>query len=336
MDFEEVLKAVNTAVFASEGRHLTQVEEDVLRGAWLDLTYPEIAKTSSYSLNYLKQDVGPNLWKLLSRVLGEEVGKSNFRSFMERYFLKQVPISVEPEMIKLQAREPRTASQGLSSMLNRIDKACFEAAGAISGDNNKQVLLNAYVQMMNKHLTIFSRNISEINKGIVEISGQQRLELNIQLLKQLLEKLEREDKDPEKSSLYAVSYGDIHRWWETSLAQEFRDLNGELAKYIHVERIFILPDREAEENMKITMDWHRYLGIDVYSLIGDDPEIRVSFLVCDNLFTNLINISRNGEELDGYISVNNRDIARNLNRYKAIKKLYGNKLRKVELGDEEG
>ncbi len=188
---------------------------------------------------------------------------------------------------------------------------------------------------MNKHLSIFSRNISEINKGSVEISGQQRLEVKNQLLKQLLEKLERQDKNQEKPSLYAVSYGDIHRWWETSLAQEFRDLNGELAKYIHVERIFILPDKEAEENMKITMNWHRYLGIDVYCLIGDDPEIRVSFLVCENSFTNLVNISRNGEELDGYISVNSRDIARNLNRFKAIKKLYGSKLRKIEIGDEE-
>lgn len=334
MDFEEVFKAVNAAVFASQGRHLSQVEEDVLRGAWLDLTYPEIAKTSSYSLNYLKQDVGPNLWKLLSRVMGEDVGKSNFRSFIERHFLKQLPISEYPETIKLQDREPKTACQVLSSILNRIDKACFEAAIAISGDGNKTVLLNAYVQMMNKSLTVFSRNISEIDKGIVEISGQQRLELNIQLLKQLLEKLERDEKEREKFSLYAVSYGDIHRWWETSLAQEFRDLNGELAKYIHVERIFILPDKEAEQNMKITMDWHRHLGIDVYSLLGDDPEIRVSFLVGENLFTNLINISRNGEELDGYISVNSRDIARNLNRFKAIKKLYGSKLRKVELGED--
>jgi hypothetical protein len=45
VDFKVVLQAVNTVVLASEGRDLSQVEEDVLRGAWEGLTYPELAKT---------------------------------------------------------------------------------------------------------------------------------------------------------------------------------------------------------------------------------------------------------------------------------------------------
>ena len=52
--------------------------------AWQGETYEEMAETSRYSLNYLKQDVGPKVWRLLSKVLGEKVGKANFRLVIER------------------------------------------------------------------------------------------------------------------------------------------------------------------------------------------------------------------------------------------------------------
>ncbi|MHC5780096.1 MAG: hypothetical protein ACYTXP_41080, partial [Nostoc sp.] len=40
---------------------------------------------------YLKHDIGPKLWKLLSQVLEEKVSKTNFRMAIERQFhLKNV------------------------------------------------------------------------------------------------------------------------------------------------------------------------------------------------------------------------------------------------------
>jgi len=135
----------------------------------------------------------------------------------------------------------------------------------------------------------------------------------------------------DRPALYAVSYGDIHRWWETALAQEFRDLNGELAKHIHVERLFILPHQDAVENMQTTMQWHRHLNIDVYVLVSDDPELRASFMVCEQLFTHLVHISRSGEEVEGYLSVDDRNIARNLQRFEIIKKIYHAQLKKIDL-----
>ncbi|WP_250123831.1 hypothetical protein [Chroococcidiopsis sp. CCMEE 29] len=43
----------------------------VLQGAWQGQTYEEIAEAYGYSASYLKQGVGPKLWKLLSHALGE-------------------------------------------------------------------------------------------------------------------------------------------------------------------------------------------------------------------------------------------------------------------------
>ena len=84
MNLEEVTEALDAAVFAKTGRHLSQVETVLLQGAYQGKTYEQMAETCQYSLTYLKQAAGPKLWKLLSEVLGEEVSKTNFRAVIER------------------------------------------------------------------------------------------------------------------------------------------------------------------------------------------------------------------------------------------------------------
>ncbi len=87
MDFEEVLKVLDNAVFVRTQRRFRDVEWYVLWGAYRNQTYDEMAKASKYrySPSYLKQTVGPKLWELLSSVLGEKVSKTNFRAALERY-----------------------------------------------------------------------------------------------------------------------------------------------------------------------------------------------------------------------------------------------------------
>jgi WD40 repeat protein len=76
---------VNALVLSQKGRFLTQVELTLLEGVWQEATYEIIAKTSGeYSVNYLKRDVGPKLWRLLSETLKEKVSKTNFREVIER------------------------------------------------------------------------------------------------------------------------------------------------------------------------------------------------------------------------------------------------------------
>jgi len=92
MDCEEALAVVDAAVFAVASRHLSEPEVRILQGAWQGQTYEQMAEASQYRTNYLMRDVGPKLWKLLTEVLGEEIGKTNFRVVMERQrSLGQVP-----------------------------------------------------------------------------------------------------------------------------------------------------------------------------------------------------------------------------------------------------
>ncbi|HIK11267.1 MAG TPA: AAA-like domain-containing protein [Oscillatoriaceae cyanobacterium M33_DOE_052] len=84
LSFEDAIEVADAAVFASKGRHLTDVEMIILRGSWQNQTYPEMAENSDYAANYLQRTAGPKLWVLLSEVLGEEVKKTNFRTALER------------------------------------------------------------------------------------------------------------------------------------------------------------------------------------------------------------------------------------------------------------
>ncbi|NEU76206.1 hypothetical protein PI95_027690 [Hassallia byssoidea VB512170] len=90
MDFEEAFKVVDTAVFAKRKRHLKDIEVAILRGSWKGHKYHEIAEAYGYTADYLKQDIGPKLWQLLSEVLGEKVSKTNFQVALERQLTPDV------------------------------------------------------------------------------------------------------------------------------------------------------------------------------------------------------------------------------------------------------
>jgi hypothetical protein len=85
MNFAKAFELVDSAVFATVGRHLNDPEVTVLRGAWEGLTYDQMAESSQYTINYLMRDVGPKLWKILSECFKEEVSKTNFRAALERH-----------------------------------------------------------------------------------------------------------------------------------------------------------------------------------------------------------------------------------------------------------
>ena len=83
MDVEEVLEFADRLVFAMTGKHLDSLQQAILRGAWDNQKYRQIAQRLHRSEKYVKE-VGFKLWHLLSGILGEEVNKSNFRAALER------------------------------------------------------------------------------------------------------------------------------------------------------------------------------------------------------------------------------------------------------------
>ena len=89
MNLDLVLQEIDKRVFSKTNRHLKEVESIVLQGAWQGKTYEQMEETCQYSLSYLKQAAGPRLWKLLSEVLQENIGKTNFRVVLERQWDRQ-------------------------------------------------------------------------------------------------------------------------------------------------------------------------------------------------------------------------------------------------------
>lgn len=86
LTFEEVLRVANDLMFAEKGRYLSDPEIIVMKGAWNDKDYEEIASNSRYSLNYLQRTVAPQLWDIFSEVIGNgaRVGKKRLRYFLEQ------------------------------------------------------------------------------------------------------------------------------------------------------------------------------------------------------------------------------------------------------------
>lgn len=86
MDVQQALDFVDTLVFEKKGKRLTDLQRLLLHSSWSEphLRYHDIAQNYGYSVSYLKQDIGPKLWQLLSEVCGEKVSKTNFRSALIR------------------------------------------------------------------------------------------------------------------------------------------------------------------------------------------------------------------------------------------------------------
>ena len=83
MNYNKFVEQVDKLYFAELGKHLSEAELIVLRGTLTRKTYEEM-QTSQYSANYLKGDIGPNLWKTLSRATRERIGKKNCQAVLAR------------------------------------------------------------------------------------------------------------------------------------------------------------------------------------------------------------------------------------------------------------
>ncbi|MEO1133083.1 MAG: NB-ARC domain-containing protein, partial [Cyanobacteria bacterium J06639_1] len=90
MDWDAALVITDEVFHQAHGRHLTSVEVAILQGAWERQTYERIADAARYSPTYLKQDVGPKLWKSLATAFDEKVSKPTFRAIVERRFSTSV------------------------------------------------------------------------------------------------------------------------------------------------------------------------------------------------------------------------------------------------------
>jgi hypothetical protein len=84
INFTEASQIADQVVFEQTGKHLTDLEITIFRGAWQNQTYEEMAINTDYTASYLHRIVGQKLWERLSEALGEKVSKKNFKTALER------------------------------------------------------------------------------------------------------------------------------------------------------------------------------------------------------------------------------------------------------------
>ncbi|WP_310487941.1 hypothetical protein [Chamaesiphon sp. VAR_69_metabat_338] len=104
MNAQQAVRFIDRLLDRAQHRKLNDLESAIVLQIWEYNTYKSIAELLSYETDYIKQ-VAARLWKLLSKLLGENICKGNIRSALERY---QASITViadyEPIAIELDDR----------------------------------------------------------------------------------------------------------------------------------------------------------------------------------------------------------------------------------------
>lgn len=121
MEFEDIARLVNQVALERKGRPLKDVERLVFKGAWENQTYSSMAQQAvGYSEDYLKKDVGPKLWHLLSELVGADyqdvkITKRNIQNVLQTWAgqFSQVwadleEVITEPALVSPPLEEPRS------------------------------------------------------------------------------------------------------------------------------------------------------------------------------------------------------------------------------------
>ncbi|TAG94914.1 MAG: ATP-binding protein [Oscillatoriales cyanobacterium] len=87
MNVTEVLQCADQLVFTKTGKHLDDVQKAVVTGVYQGKTYDEIADDCKRSESRVR-NVGRQLWQILSKQLGEDINKHNFRSTFHRLHIQ--------------------------------------------------------------------------------------------------------------------------------------------------------------------------------------------------------------------------------------------------------
>jgi len=83
MVFEEALEFVEFTLKTKTGKKLSDPEKQILKAAWDNKTYNDIADSLYLSVGYIK-DLAALLWQRISETIGTKVTKSNFRYLLEK------------------------------------------------------------------------------------------------------------------------------------------------------------------------------------------------------------------------------------------------------------
>ncbi|MEM8505285.1 MAG: AAA-like domain-containing protein [Cyanobacteria bacterium P01_D01_bin.1] len=119
----------------STGKHLSDVESQVLQGSWDGKSYGAIAEDLGYTLEYINSDVGYGLWTKLSKATGEKLTKRSFRGALERQWhdrfsqTDRIPTLTSDTTLSISSPVANSALPTQPYYIDRppTEQRCFEA-----------------------------------------------------------------------------------------------------------------------------------------------------------------------------------------------------------------
>lgn len=90
MNLDVLIELLNSNLIDSRNRPLNGPETMILRGIWQYRTYKQIAMEGDYSPIYFTNVVAPELFKRLSKLIGQRITKKTCRALLEAYATGQV------------------------------------------------------------------------------------------------------------------------------------------------------------------------------------------------------------------------------------------------------
>jgi WD40 repeat protein len=97
---------------------LRDIQEQVFRHAWEGCTYPDMAEHIGYDTGYIR-DVGYELWRQLTQVLGEPVTKNNLQAVLRRRS------NIAPELVDRAVSAVVEPSNPVSSVAQNENRDCY-------------------------------------------------------------------------------------------------------------------------------------------------------------------------------------------------------------------
>jgi len=133
-------EAIAIAENALNYQRLNRVQELVFRESWSGRSYGEIAKSSDYESDYIK-DAGARLWKRLSNAFGEKVTKNNLQSVVQQS-LPRTQVNVQRNVsIKLNLSDVNLSGANLAGsrlVANLTDWCPTDSKQAIMPDDKTE------------------------------------------------------------------------------------------------------------------------------------------------------------------------------------------------------
>ncbi|NJR31847.1 MAG: hypothetical protein HC778_01890 [Chamaesiphon sp. CSU_1_12] len=121
MTGQQAIRSIDRLLDRSQHRKLNDLESTIVLQIWEGDTYRSIASRYSYDLDYIKQ-IAARLWKVLSKLLGENICKSNIKSVLERYHESQ-PSATPVLSLVAEKETPLLFAGGSANVLDRDSAA---------------------------------------------------------------------------------------------------------------------------------------------------------------------------------------------------------------------